>query len=71
MVKRECKCGKFVCIVLYWAIYLTLTMVLFEHLGIVPQNIPRGVVGWGVIVELPRAIIGFLISLIFLKYEMK
>lgn len=51
-----------VAMIAYWTIYLTLTMALFERFNIVPATIPLGIIGWGVIVELPRMIVGFLIS---------
>ncbi len=46
---------------LAWAAYLTLTMVLFESLGITPAVVPFGILGWMLIVELPRVWVGFLI----------
>ena len=44
-----------------WAIYLTATMALFEYYTITPTTVPYGVIGWTVIVELPRVIIGWII----------
>jgi hypothetical protein len=60
---------KAVWMIVYWAIFLTVTMALFERFGIVPHNVPLGVFGWTVFVELPRVIVGFLISLIFSKFD--
>lgn len=57
-----------IAMIVYWAIYLTLTMVFFERFGIHPSAIPYGVVGWTIIVELPRVIVGWVISIpIFFK----
>jgi len=44
---------------IYWAIYLTATMALFERYNIHPATVPFGVVGWATIVELPRVIAGY------------
>lgn len=55
----------FVWMAIYWAVYLTVTQVIFGTTGIVPgpnSPIPGGVIGWGIIVELPRAIVGLLIA---------
>jgi len=46
--------------VLWVAIYLALTMVLMEKLGIVPANVPGGLFGWTG-VEFIRVAIGFTI----------
>ena len=42
-----------------WAIYLTATMLFFERMNITPETVPGGVIGWAVIVELPRVLLGF------------
>ena len=56
-----------VLMIVYWAIYLTVTMALFERFGVVPHNVPLGGFGWTVIVELPRVIVGSAISLLFFR----
>ena len=64
MVKKKFDWWNVVGMIVYWAIYLTVTMALFERFGVVPHNVPLGVFGWAVIVELPRVIVGFVISMI-------
>jgi hypothetical protein len=52
---------------LYWAVYLTATMALFEHYGIKPP-VPLGAIGWTLFVEFPRILVGwFIATLIFRK----
>lgn len=56
---------RFSLLAIYWAVYLTITQVIFELTGIVPGPegpIPFGVIGWTIIVELPRAILALLIA---------
>jgi len=55
--------------IVYWAFYLTLTMAFFERYHVTPETVPGRFVGWMIIVEVPRVILGFLISIpIFKKY---
>jgi hypothetical protein len=54
---------KTVLMVVYWALYLTITMTLFERFGVHPSSVPGGFLGWMFIVEIPRVIVGWLISL--------
>lgn len=55
--------------IIYWAFYLTLTMAFFERYHITPEVVPGGFVGWMIIVEVPRVILGFLISIpVFRRY---
>ena len=56
---------KVVGMIIYWSAYLTLTMALIERFGVVPHNIPLGPFGWAVIVEFPRVVVGWAISLLF------
>ena len=49
--------------IVYWALYLTITMSLFERFGIHPGPVPGGFLGWMFIVEVPRVILGWLIGL--------
>jgi hypothetical protein len=58
-------------IIVYWAIYLTLTMAFFERFNITPETVPFGVIGWMMIVELPRVFIGFLIHGFFYMVKRK
>lgn len=44
--------------VIVLAVYLTLTMAFFERFGITPESV-GGVIGWILIVEVPRVIIYF------------
>ena len=69
MKKEECckSWKKPVLMIVYWAIFLTATMALFEHYNIVPARVPLGVFGWTVFVELPRVIVGFFVSKLFFK----
>lgn len=67
MVKKKVGWGNIVGMIVYWAVYLTLTMALFERFGVVPHNVPLGVFGWTVFVELPRVIVGFAVSLLIFK----
>ncbi|MBT3397601.1 hypothetical protein HOA55_03570 [archaeon] len=53
--------------IVYWAIFLTATMALFERMHIFPATVPFGVIGWTVLVELPRVVLGYAISLIFFR----
>ena len=64
-MKKETK--KAIWMIVYWSIYLTATMAFFERFAINPHTVPGGVVGWTVIVELPRVILGFLISTFIFK----
>jgi len=67
MAKKKIKYKNNILMILYWAVYLTATMALFEHFNIVPGVIPFGVVGWLFIVEIQRVIIGWAISMLFFK----
>lgn len=57
--------------VLYWAVYLTVTMALFERFHITPESVPSGFIGWMVIVEVPRVILGFVLSIPFFRKASK
>ena len=51
--------------VIFWGLYLTLTMIAFEHFNVTPKLV-GGVIGWfGV--EAVRAYVGFMISKKILK----
>ncbi len=67
MVKQKRDWKKPVIMIAYWTIYLTLTMALLDKGGIIPATISGGILGWGIIVELPRMIIGFAISKLIVK----
>jgi len=54
--------------IVYWAVYLTDTMALFEHFNIIPGAVPFGVFGWFLFVEVPRVIVGFFISIPIFKF---
>ena len=62
--KKEWK--KPVLMILYWALYLTATMALFEKYHITPALV-GGVLGWIFIVEVPRVAIGYGISIPLFK----
>ena len=62
--KKEWK--KPILMIIYWAIYLTLTMALFERYHITPELV-GGAIGWTVIVEIPRVAIGYGISIPLFK----
>ena len=64
-MKKDLK--KTILMIVYWSIYLTATMAFFERYAINPHTIPGSVIGWTVIVELPRVIIGFVISMFLFK----
>ena len=46
---------------LAWATFLTLTMSLFESMGITPDAVSFGIIGWALLVELPRVWVGFIL----------
>lgn len=58
---------KIVWMILYWAVFLTATATLFEYVNVIPGAIPFGIVGWFVLVEVPRVIFGVLLSMLFFK----
>jgi hypothetical protein len=53
--------------IVYWSVYLTVTMALFERFGVVPHNVPLGFFGWTVFVELPRVIVGSAVGLLIFR----
>jgi hypothetical protein len=55
--------------ILYWAIYLTATMALFEYFNILPGAVPFGIFGWFLFVEVPRVIVGFFVSMLFFRIK--
>lgn len=65
---KKASIWKTVWMVVYWAIYLTATMALFERFNVIPGVVPFGIFGWFLIVEVPRVIVGFLISVPIFKY---
>jgi len=58
-----------VLMIIYWAFYLTLTMVFFERFHITPETVPFRAVGWMIIVEVPRVALGWIISIPIFKYK--
>lgn len=62
MVKKKINWKPIFWMIIYWAFFLTLTMALFERYHINPEAVPGGAVGWMFIVEVPRVILGYLIS---------
>jgi hypothetical protein len=60
--KDEPSLKKVILIFIYWAFYLTLTMAFFERFHITPETVPFGFIGWMIIVELPRVLLGFAIQ---------
>ena len=55
--------------IVYWALYLTITMSLFERFNIHPGPVPGGFLGWMFIVEFPRVIVGWLLSMPLTKIQ--
>jgi hypothetical protein len=71
MAKKKFNWKDNLLMIIYWALYLTITMSLFERFHVVPGVVPGGFIGWMFIVEVPRVFVGWIISIPIFKYKQK